>query len=378
MVTRRYPRYRRSAVAFRTAAVVAMILLSLPSASRGTALLLIAPAAAVCVLEIRSVARDRPTRVWIAVAWLVSSFALVVVPSWVATDLPVLLRTADLAAAVVVLSSVTTSMYVHPYWYAPDVAEPRLLWVGRRFAGLLSASGSAAIAMSASWPDDILPAIWAVALLPLVSGARVWNLDHSLRHAVPLIREEGQRGRDQVLREIHGALSTELRQLEQYARDYREESSALYEVAVNANSSLRETLTLADESRDTSTTTDTLMAPVLTLTRAEGATATAHIEVDELATQDREIARYVLNEVAGEALRLGATLLDVRIAQRQDQVVVEITDNAPLPASLTPGTTWSGSGPLAARLSGHSGSLLRRPAPKAGSSTTWVHWRAAA
>ncbi|MET0694599.1 MAG: hypothetical protein ABWY56_11770 [Propionibacteriaceae bacterium] len=362
----------------RTAAIAVMVLLSLASSSYGTALLLIAPAAAVSAIEITSVARHRAAPRVLALGWLVAAFTLVVVPSWVVTDLPVLLRTADLAAAVVVLSSVTTSIFVHPYWYDPDLHE-RTLWLAlRRLAGPLAAAGSAAIAMTASWPFEMLPAVWAVALLPLISGARVWNLDHSLRHAVPLIREEGQRGRDQILREIHGALSTELRQLEQYSRDYREESPLLYEVAVNANSSLRETLTLADESRDTSTTTDTLMAPVLTLTRAEGASATAHIEVDELDTQDREIARYVLNEVTGEALRLGATLLDVRIAQRENQVVVEVTDNAPTGPGLTPGSTWSSSGPLAAKLAGHSGSLVRRPAREAGSFTTWAHWRARA
>ena len=47
-------------------------------------------------------------------------------------------------------------------------------------------------------------------------------------------------------------------------------SPRLYELAVSANSRLRETLTLAQLGRDSSTSVQNLEAPVLTLARAVG------------------------------------------------------------------------------------------------------------
>ena len=85
-----------------------------------------------------------------------------------------------------------------------------------------------------------------------------------------------------MISETHGALSTNLRLIEQRAREIRDLSPTLYELAVSANSRLRETLTLGQIGRYSSTSVQNLEAPVLTLARAVGAKANINITVDAL------------------------------------------------------------------------------------------------
>ena len=94
-----------------------------------------------------------------------------------------------------------------------------------------------------------------------------------------LVQEESHAGRELVISETHGALSTHLRLLEQQAREIRHLAPSLYELAVSANSRLRETLTLSQLGRDSSTTVQNLEAPVLTLARAVGAKAVVEVTV---------------------------------------------------------------------------------------------------
>lgn len=338
-------------------------------------LLFVVPAVVALALELRYL--HRPTTPLLhQYGWLVAAVLLLVPAAWTVVDLPELVRCVVLAAALVVLISVTTALFVQPLWYDPDQPTTTGPELARRFVPLVTAAASVAIVVSGRWSSDLVPAVWALGALPFITLSRIWNVDQSLRHCQSVIREEGQLGRDQILRDIHGALSTELRQLEQQAREFRLSSPALYELAVNASSSLRETLTLTDESRETSTTTDTLTAPVLTLTRAEGASASFRIRVDELHRSDREIARYVLNELVSDALLAGASRVDVEIVRDRQHIVVTVRDNgSPIPAD-----DWkrpeSGPEHLEQRLVDLSGSLtvLEPPERMSGQSEEQTRW----
>ena len=121
-----------------------------------------------------------------------------------------------------------------------------------------------------------------------------------------LVQEEAHAGRELVISETHGALSTNLRLLEQQAREIRHQVPALYDLAVSANSRLRETLTLSQPGQDSSTTLQNLQAPVMTLARAVGAKAEVVVTVETLSPSDRDLARLVLNDLVGNALNAGA------------------------------------------------------------------------
>ena len=105
--------------------------------------------------------------------------------------------------------------------------------------------------------------------MPLaVVGSRISNTDLIMKALPNLVQEESHAGRELVISETHGALSTNLRLIEQRTREIRDVNPSLYELAVSANSRLRETLTLAQLDRDSSTSVQNLEAPVLTLARA--------------------------------------------------------------------------------------------------------------
>jgi signal transduction histidine kinase len=132
---------------------------------------------------------------------------------------------------------------------------------------------------------------------------------------------------------------------------------SLYELAVSANSRLRETLTLAQLDRDSSTSVQNLEAPVLTLARAVGAKADVDIRIDRLSSSDHDLARLVLNDLVGNALNAGAGAIQVTIVADGALVAISVTDDAPPMARGVWKTPETSSARLAGRLGGLSGSL---------------------
>ena len=199
---------------------------------------------------------------------------------------------------------------------------------------------------------------------PLTINLRISDTDLIMRVLPRLVQEESHAGRELVISETHGALSTNLRLLEQQAREIRRESPALYDLAVSANSRLRETLTLARLGPESSTSVQNLEAPVMTLARAVGARAEVVVTVDRLEPADRDLARLVLNDLVGNALNAGAGDVRVTIAPDGPRVAISVTDDAPPMAPgvwKTPGTS---SARLEARLGELSGIAERRAAER--------------
>lgn len=380
MVARRHEQHGRGPLV-RASALTLLVLVSSLSDRAGWAWLLVLSSAA--SLAATLVGRAAAARGPAAVGAILAALLLPVVPSWVTTDLPFLARALSLGAGLVVVVSEATAAFSSAGWFDPDCPVPLGAELLRRFAGPATAVVTAAAVLPASWPPAAMPAVVACSLLPVLVSARLYDLDHLLAHAVPLLREQAQVGRDEVLREIHGALSTELRQLEQHARDYRGVAPELYERAVDVNSGLRETLLLADEERDTSTSADTVMASVLTLTRAEGATVTTRVGVQRLSDADRELVRYLLNELVLGALGAGATRLDLTVDEVDGQqpapcrgLSVSVTAAAPgqpppQPDDVERGLAQGALHALVEQLAPLPGTLSITEAP-AGGSTTWT------
>lgn len=366
MMSRRFLAVRGRVLGVRALALALLALLALTSDRRFAALSLMLPALLALLLSIRVVrpvdgsgpalqapGDGRYGAGSLRAVWTAAAALLIAVPSWILTDLSPLVRSVGLTAVMVVVVSTVTDALVSPRWFDPTVPDRPGLEVLRRVATHLLAAASTVLVLLGPWPDGLTIAGFALGLLPLVSTLRLFHLEQVLQQVIPVIRQSGQQGRDQVLREIHGTLSTELRQLEQYARQTRKEAPAAYELAVNANSSLRETLTLTDESRETSTTTDTLLASVLTLARAVGASASAQIEVQDLSLRDREVARYVLNELAGQALKAGAFHLSLSVRRDSRWVEVELHSMGAVSSSSVP------PGQLDLKLAALSGNVAR-------------------
>ncbi|CAA9306396.1 MAG: hypothetical protein AVDCRST_MAG61-1461 [uncultured Friedmanniella sp.] len=394
-ILRRSSDYNLRATTLRGVAVLLIAVGVVVSEHRWPALLLCLPAAAAVALQLLQAHHERAQsspRLWPLTAlqadiqrangrhkmpvetWceLVAGLLLVAVPAWVATDLPPALRLGLLVAAVSSFASTSSAIFLDHAWYNPDEADPPL-WheVVRLVAGPVTAGLVSAVALPASWPESTWLAAVAVCLAPLLVSLRVRSTDLGLAHLVPLVREESHAGRELVISETHGALSTHLRLLEQEARAVRLTAPTVYELAVSANARLRETMTLARVGAESSTTPASLAAQVLTLARAVGAKATVDIKVQHLGRDDRDLARMVLSDLVGNAVNAGAAVIGVRMAEVSGRFVIEVRDDAPpMPEGVwrSPGTS---SARLESRLAGLAGSLTceQRPGAK------WVRAR---
>jgi signal transduction histidine kinase len=229
-----------------------------------------------------------------------------------------------------------------------------------------------AVALPAPWPEDAWLAAVVLCVAPALITLRIRNSDLTVASLAPLVREEAHAGRELVISETHGALSTHLRLLEQEARRVRQSAPALYELAVSAGARLRETLTLARIGQDSSTSPATLAAPVLTLARAVGAQVSIDITVDDLSSEDRDVARLVLSDLVGNAVNAGAGAIEVSVSHDGRNLVIEVRDDAPaMPASVWKSVGTS-SARLEQRLAALSGSLTCRQV--AGSKTVVARW----
>lgn len=277
------------------------------------------------------------------------AYALASLPAWVTTDLPTWMRLLILAGGTLFLISTSMLIFNDHTWFNPDESAPPA-WheISRRLSGVVTAAPLGLIVLPGFWGGDGFLAALAICLLPLTESVRLADLDLLVSKLPGLVQEESHAGRDLVISETHGALSTNLRLIEQQARELREIAPTLYELAVSANSRLRETLTLSQVGLETSSGVENLAAPVFTLARAVGARAGVEVKIDHLGAQDRDLARLILNDLVGNALNAGAAAIDVEIAEAGHLTSISVTDDAP---PMAPGV-WKTPGTSSARLEG--------------------------
>ena len=151
-----------------------------------------------------------------------------------------------LAAATSFLISTALLIFNDHTWFNPEEVNPPA-WheIFRLLAGPITAAPVCAVALPADWGPNGWLAALAISLIPLIVCLRISDTDLIMRTLPGLVQEESHAGRELVISETHGALSTHLRLLEQQAREIRQIAPSLYDLAVSANSRLRETLTSA-------------------------------------------------------------------------------------------------------------------------------------
>jgi hypothetical protein len=277
---------------------------------------------------------------------MAGTVALLATASWILTDIPAAARIAALVAGGCYWASTATGVFADHSWFNPAEVPPRWHEWLRPVAGPVAAALMAALVLPAPWREEERLAAALVCLLPLVVSVRVADTDLTMRYVGDLVREQAHEGRELVLREAHGALSTQLRLIVQFARGHRNQLPRLYDLAVGADARLRELLMLAEVDRDTSRSVQTLAAPVTALGRAVGATTEVDIAVDSLSSANHDLARLVLVDLVGNALSAGALRVRARLTLEEGVVGVLVHDDArPMPEAV-----WQSAGTSSHRL----------------------------
>jgi hypothetical protein len=270
------------------------------------------------------------------------------------------------------LAGVSTRLSLDPRWYRPDRRPVPLSRLARQLAGPLGAAACLAAALPAPWTADGRPAVVLISLIPLAAFTLTQDQEQTMHCLVEMVQTEAQDGRQAVLDELHGTLSANLRLIEQHSLQLRSRSPRLYELAVGANSRLRETLTLGDPELEDVRAPDSLAALIRTLAMAVGARGELVVTVTELADRDSDLVRLTLNDVVRALLADGAMHVRATIGTDEPgrltvRVVGSNQAGHGLPAGLQP---------LAERLGQLGGSVTGEHTER-GESTVLCLWPAA-
>ncbi len=287
------------------------------------------PAVAICMLRARSappagtISRRRR---WILVSWLdlLSALLVVAVAAWCTVALAAPSRFLALCAATVLLTVVSARLALDPRWYRPDPRPRRVARMLRALASPLGLIACLALALPAPWEPGERTIVVIVCLLPMATVALTRDQQLTVQNVVEMIQTEAQDGRQSVLDELHGGMSANLRLLEQASHELRDSCPRLYELAVGANSRLRETLTLADPLLESAARPQTLSALVRTLAMAVGARGELTVDVDRLSDADRDLLRLVLNDTVGVVLSDGASRVGATVRLVAGSLVVSV------------------------------------------------------
>ncbi|HET9649634.1 MAG TPA: hypothetical protein VFP34_15585, partial [Microlunatus sp.] len=255
----------------------------------------------------------RRSRVLVGWCDVGSALLLVGIASWGTAALPPGSRFLALGASSVLLAGVSTRLSLDPRWYRPTRRPRPLSRMARLLAGPLGTAACLAAALPAPWTAGGRAAVVLISLIPLAALTLTQDQEQTMQCLVDMVQTEAQDGRQAVLDELHGTLSANLRLIEQHSLRLRSRSPRLYELAVGANSRLRETLTLGDPELEDVRAPDSLAALVRTLAMAVGARGELIVAVTELADLDRDLVRLTLNDVvrallADGAMRVRATI----------------------------------------------------------------------
>ena len=152
------------------------------------------------------------------------AFVLIAIPAWIATDDPLLARLIMLAAGTSFLISTSLLIFNDHTWFNPEEMDPPA-WheIFRLLAGPITALPVCADrAASRLGTERLACRAGHLADAPRVVGSRISDTDLIMKTLPDLVQGESHAGREFVISETHGALSTNLRLIEQRAREIRE------------------------------------------------------------------------------------------------------------------------------------------------------------
>ena len=259
-------------------------------------------------------------------------------------------RVVTFAAASVFVSSATLGAFVDPAFYNPREQAPRWMEYARAIVGPLLAGIAALITAAAVWPASAWPAVALICALPLVVQVRLRETDRLMIDGARQADEARVVGRSDVVQAAHSALSMPISEAVRRAREQAEHDRGSYDLLRLIRSRFQELTALEDGLDVDIDWPGVLVRPIEALCRPLGVTPEVSIDVDELRGADRDVTRWVLGDLVGNAVNAGAHHVSVVVELDDDgrRLQVRVVDDAhPFPAG-----TWDAATGGLARLRG--------------------------
>jgi hypothetical protein len=260
------------------------------------------------------------------IAESIGAVCLGVLGPWVLTRASVGFRIVAVIAAAGWLASFASAIMVDVAWYNPDVSSWLPLEYVRRSAGIIAALVLAAVTLPAPWPADGREAAAIVCAALITIQLRINETDRTLVEGAVYAGQRDMDGRRAVTTALHTMVGNPLIHLKRQAAQV---DPALFDLVRQVEGGYRETLAL-DRGLDVTIDWPGVLASRLDAIAGQyGINVSFSCPSDSMALADREVARFVLDDLTENAAKAGARTVSVDLRYGGGRYESVVTDDGP-------------------------------------------------
>jgi hypothetical protein len=260
------------------------------------------------------------------IAESIGAVCLGVLGPWVLTRASVGFRIVAVIAAAGWLASLASAIMVDVAWYNPDGSSWLPLEYVRRSAGIIAALVLAAVTLPAPWPADGREAAAIVCAALVTVQLRINETDRTLVEGAVYAGQRDMDGRRAVTAALHTLVGNPLIHLKRQAAQV---DQALFDLVRQVEGGYRETLAL-DRGFDVTIDWPGVLASRLDAIAGQyGINVSFSCPSESMAMQDREVARFVLDDLTENAAKAGARTVDVALRYGGRRYEAVVTDDGP-------------------------------------------------
>lgn len=252
---------------------------------------------------------------------------LALVGSWLMAGYPPLTRLLCVACAVGFVASCLCAIAVDPAFYNPDTSWSRLAETLRATGGFIAALVAATVILTAPWDRF---SWWIAAALCgslILVHPRIRETDRAFAAARGFSDNEQIVGRQAITRHLHSMVGTPLEAMNAAMGRYRGHDPDLYDSYRSVVGGYRELLGM-DEAADLGVDWPGLLASHLRALGGRYGTLFRFSHPNRpLHRADRVLAHLVLDDMATNAAKAGATECDVTLTMSRSHCQATTTDN---------------------------------------------------
>lgn len=299
---------------------------------------------------------------------------LMAVGPWGMIGLPDAARLLCVACAVGFVASCIGAIFVDAAFYNPDVPFPRFVEFVRASVGFIAAALSAVVVLSAGWTElSWWIAAGLCASLMLVQ-LRIRETDRAFAAARGFADNEQIEGRQAITGLLHSMVGTPLSALHTAMGRFRVEDPQLYDSFRTVEGGYRQLLSM-DVTADVDVDWPGQLAAHLLALGGEYAIAFSFNHPDgPMSRQDRVLAHLILDDLANNAAKSGASRCDIRLERTSDGYIATAADDGRPIVNEQWLREGGGLQRLNNNLTGHGGGIHYDNAATDGGKRVIAHW----